>query len=514
MGNNGVRNIVLLVILVVMSFFLGIQASDGAKTPIMVIGILVGIFGLLYMGERAWMLPYLLPPFLPVIGLSAPNLEMRSIVACCIFGYWILMRVMGYVRMRWQGQILIDSVFTIIVIYMMVTFYRRPAAIGALDFGFETIGGKAYVFALTCCLGYIGCSLIPMGYERMTKISKYLFYVTFVCLILEILNTVLLGRTTADSEYSSLMEEAQNSRFSLIAPLGLFLFYYIYGSIPFVKILTSPKHLLILILSFVSILLSGWRSKLLFFVLSTGFLAFIKKELSALILGAAAVYGALLFLSHEHMLEELPYGMQRSLSAVPGHLNVDESIRRGAEGSTKWRQVMWNWALDPRTRYIHNYIWGDGPGDDAKEIARGVVAASRGTLQAGDQRFFAARGTWHSGWITVMHRLGLVGLGIFVSFQILMIFFTLYVLFLYRNTETYKYLPPLIISLPGACIGFHISAGSVTSFFIDVYTFCFVKLLYCAAREQGMVPDIFRQKDYIPLTIRDIEKQAHPQQVG
>lgn len=512
MGNNGVRNIVLLVILVVMSFFLGIQASDGAKTPIMYIGVLVGIFGLLYLGERVWMAIYLLPPIIPLVTgtVSFAGVWWALLCAPCVFAYWIVMRVMGYVRMRWQGQIIIDSIVAIFFLYTAITFYRRPVAIAALNFDSDAIGGRAYVVALLSCVSYIGCSLIPMGYEKITKISRLLFYVTLICIITTIFKTVIFGGS-ASQEEGDLLDQAQNSRFGLFAPLGLFVIYSLYGTVPLMKIIATPRYLLTMILAFFAILLSGWRSKLLMFVASIGGLALVKREVVTLTIGGLCVYGILFYLGEEGLLEELPQGVQRSLCALPGHLKVKDSIRRDTRASSEWRKVMWRWAMDPRTRLIRNYIWGDGLGDSAADIGRSYTAGLRGMIQGADQREFARRGAWHSGWVTMIHRVGIIGLGLGACFHVIVIYFVLFVFRIYRNTEAYRYIIPLVIQQLGTCIAFYISAGVLENMYISIFQLCYVKLLYCAAREKGMVPDLFRQQSYIPLAIQDIKQQTSSQ---
>ena len=513
MGNNGVKNIILMVILVVLSFFLGIQAADGASAPIMLIGALVGIFGLLYLGERVWMAIYLAPPFIPLIGIPSPNvIYWPAVCACGIFGYWIIMRVMGYVHMRWQGQIIIDTLCAIILIYMGITFYRHPVGFGGIDFGTDTIGGRAYILAIECGLGFIGCSLIPMGYERITKITKYLFYVTITCTVLMMVRNAAFGGSGASSEMD-LMEQAQNTRFGLLAPLGLFVLCYIYGYVPFIRILTSPKYFLIVCGCFLALLLAGWRSKLLGVFSTVVGIGIAKREVIALAVCGLSVYGTLFYLSEENVLTQLPYGIQRSLCAIPGQLKVEKVIRYETANSTQWRQKMWRWAMDPRTHLVHDYIFGDGPGDSASEIRREFYDELRYRITSGDPRVFARRGAWHSGWVTVIHRLGFVGLGLIGSFHALIMFFVLYVLRIYRKTEIHKYLAPLIASQFADCIVFYISTGTLDEFFKSLYLFAYVKLLYCAARDEGLVPNLFRQESYTPMAIRDIEQPSSPQPV-
>lgn len=514
MGNNGVRNIVLLVILVVMSFFLGIQASDGAKTPIIIIAGLVGVFGLLYLGEKSWMVMFYLPaifPLLPPSWFITNHVNTAAMLCAAMLIYWLLMRAMGYVKISWQGFFPLDFILGVFFVYMCITFYRRPVGIGLFSEYFDRVGGIAYVVLFFATLGYIGRSIIPFTYESSTKLVKQLFYITLVAHVLGIIRALITGQAVGDS---TLEDTALKSRFSLFAPLSVYLVYYFYGSRPLLRAITSVRTTATLIICFIGLLLSGWRSNMLAFIGTMLSIAFIKRELIICITAATGVYGALLYLSHEHLLEELPYGIQRTLCAVPGHLNVKKSIRTDTESSTKWRQVMWRWALDPRTKLINDYIFGDGPGDDTANIKRMNLATIRGALRIGDQRSFAARGTWHSGWITVIHRLGIVGLFIVALCQAIGLFMVITVCRAYEKTPVQKYIIPLIAPFAGSVLGFHISAGNLDFFIGDMFSLTLAKILYAQARKKGMVPNFFRQQAYIPMAIQELETQNAPKQAA
>ena len=67
----------------------------------------------------------------------------------------------------------------------------------------------------------------------------------------------------------------------------------------------------------------------------------------------------LLLLSSAGMLHSLPFGIQRTLSAVP-FLDVSAQAKANAEDSINWRFEMWSWALDDREHFIQDKIFGDG----------------------------------------------------------------------------------------------------------------------------------------------------------
>jgi hypothetical protein len=231
-------------------------------------------------------------------------------------------------------------------------------------------------------------------------------------------------------------------------------------------------------------------------------LSIVKRELWCLVLLGLAVYGSLLYLSAEGIVEKFPYGMQRCLSVAPG-IEIDREIRSGAEHSSEWRKEMWRWALDARTGYIQDYTWGDGFGQSVDYLRRETIAMMRGQVAAGQQDFFASTGTWHSGYITSIHRLGYIGLVIISLVYLLSTILMFRVSFAWKGTTLF--LPCMFFVLPYAAEPalFYISAGSINSFFTTFSQVALIKLMYCVAREQGLIRSFLLPQKYVPQMIRE-----------
>jgi hypothetical protein len=85
-----------------------------------------------------------------------------------------------------------------------------------------------------------------------------------------------------------------------------------------------------------------------------------------------------------------------------------------AEGSTQWRVEMWGWAWNDN-RILRDRVWGQGFGlsiDDMNLIASSITAGAGGSslLGGSDREQFMITGTFHSGPLSTIKYIGIVGL--------------------------------------------------------------------------------------------------------
>lgn len=508
MENGGVKNIVLIALVVVFSFFIGSLATEGFKTALMPLAVIIGVFVMLYLGKNSKYLIVFLPRVVTLFGISlGPNIRLNTVVAVGVLLYWLFMRFMGYVRFKWTSFPVLDILVLLMFLHVVGTFYRHPVAVAALGLETDIIGGTDYIACLVCTLSYIAISCIPFTTLELCKTFRLLVFVNIGISALEIIK----GSSSGSIGGQSFADAAQNSRFTLFSNLGRGLFMFAYAYYPLRQIITSPTKIFILLFCLACVLFGGWRTSFIGFVLSFLTAAFFKRELSFILFVGGLTYAGLLFLSSEKAFEDWPFGVQRSLSAIPG-IHVSKAVERDAEGSSNWRKQMWKWALDPRTRYIKDYVWGDGPGTSLSHSKRFMTAVMRGTVDGGDNHHFAATGTWHSGWITMMHRFGIVGLTLTVMLQLTWLVCSVLAGFRYRATVFYPYLIVYFCSVPPMCVLYHLSAGTTPAFFATFFHMAFCKLFYVKARELGNDAAFFRREPYTPLMIQDINAQEKNQQ--
>ena len=293
-----------------------------------------------------------------------------------------------------------------------------------------------------------------------------------------------------------------NSRFGMFVKISIYGIFFMYGCNPMLRVLSSAKLLIGCMLCLVGILLSGWREVLMSNGLVIMALSAVKRELWCMALLGVLVYGGLLYLSSEGLVEKFPYGVQRCLSVLPG-VEISREVRHETEHSSDWRIEMWQWALDSRTGYIQDYVWGDGFGQSVDYLRRETVAMMRGTVMMGDQDFYASTGTWHSGVITSIHRLGYVGLVIISLVYLYGTCMMFRVCTALRGTS--MYLPAIFFLMPyaGEPALFYISEGTIPKFFSTYVSLAMIKLLYCVGREQGYIIPFAVQRHYVPQLIRE-----------
>lgn len=509
MPNAIVRNVLASLILVVLCFVIGAQAAENSKMSVGIIVAIVGVVFMLWLGPRCWVLVYLLPPvvsLLPIPGRFG-EMPLSFLVGIPVLGYWILMSVMGYTRFHWRWLWVLDIPVLVLFIYFVVSFMRHPVSMAFFGWDAEYVGGREYAWCICAYIYYIAISIIPCKYEQVLKVLRWGIILSVVASVMVVFLQLAGIRDGVD--VTELREAAATTRFTMFTRLGVYGIIYIYGLFSLQSILVSPGKLLGCLISFGAILISGWRESFMansFVVMALGI---VKRELWCLACLGGLVYACLFYLGAEGVLRELPYGMQRTLSAVPG-IEVSAEIKSGAEASSDWRIVMWKWALDPRTGYIQDYVWGDGFGRSVAKLRRETTAIMRGTSRYAQQEFFAEQGVWHSGVISSIHRVGYVGLGLVTVIYLVGTYLMFRVCMSVKGTPLY--FPALFYLIPyaGAPSLFYISEGTFMKFFATYIQLVLAKLIFCLAREQKILIPVMERKRYVPQMIREHEEQIRP----
>lgn len=507
MENGGIKNIVLIALVVVFSFFVGSLATEGFTTALMPIVMIIGAFALLYLGKNSKYLIFFVPRVLPLLGISFGSISSASLIADGVLIYWMFLRFMGYVRFKWISLPLMDTLVLLMFLHGCDTFYRHPVAVLALGLQTDVMGGSDYVACLAGTLAYIAISCIPFTALELCKTYRLIVFINIGVAALQ----VIRGSSSGSYEGQSFAEAARSSRFTLFTALSQTLFQFIYAFNPIGKIIKSPAKMIVMLLCVLGVLLGGWRGTLIAFALTIFALSFFKRELTLIVVLGGFVYAGLLMLSSEHAFDDLPFGVQRSLCSIPG-VHVSKAVENNAEGSSEWRKEMWRWAMDPRTRYIKDYVWGDGPGTSISGSKRYMTAVMRGVQDYGDNRHFARTGIWHSGWITMMHRFGIVGLALTIALQLTWLAYVVLTAMRYRSTAYYPYIILFLSSVLPVVVMYHLGAGVAADVFATFVNMAMCKQLYVKAHELGRDDSFFRSEPYTPLMIQDINAQKKNQQ--
>ena len=505
-----IRSTIVGLILVVLSFLIGTEAAERGANAMIIVAAILAFLILLYLGRSAWWTLFLFPPLIGMLPLGiVQRLPLDYTLAVPICAYWGIMCLVRKARFEWRSVWWFDLATLILFAYFAFTYLRHPVSVNVLSQGeAKTVGGKDYITACFAFFYYIVISSIPYKWEPLKKVLKIVMYGTIFLAFFFFALGVVRGQTNI----SAMNEAAETERMGGYGGIGAPLFMYLLSRYKITELVFSIRNTFLCLISLVAVLMGGFREALLDLFSATAAAAFFRKQFLFLLSVCAIIYGALVYCGTHDLTESWPYGVQRVLSMFPG-VKVSKAAKDSAEDSAEWRIVMWRWAMDPRTGYIKDYMWGDGYGQDMAKLRRWYTGIQRGMQNAGDQEYFAETGTWHSGPISTIHRTGYVGLGVvtfwLLSGLVLVLFIGRRIANLKDNTAFYY----IILSFPGWVTLFYISAKSYASTFEALKYAVMAKVAYVEAMRAGAIAPFQWRHHYTPLTLQQIEQEAAEKQI-
>ena len=497
MDGAGFRSLIVFLLLAILAFIAGSLASENAVGALAPTAIVLGLFFLIYLGKNCWVLVFIVPPVLNEVNLSfLKGFPVPYLVCGVVLFYMLILYMMGYIKIKWNGILMIDVITLVFCLYFVSTYIRHPVTLNVLtsitDYGYAEVGGKEYLFLVACMLSYLALSIVSVKFDTLLKTLKWAFLISAFFVFFNTLRGVMTGSIT-------LGDEVSNSRFGAFAGIGQLTFRYLLAKYSFMGVVLSPVKLVIVIVSLLALLLSGFRTLLISSVFYSFAITCIYKQLFVFIMMGMFVWGGFVYISHEaeEFVESLPFGIQRALSVIPGVV-VSEKAAREAKQSSEWRLEMWKWAMDPSTGYIKDYVWGDGYGRSMYVEKLRTTALSLGIIRE-DNKIFAARGLWHNGAIHLIHRLGYVGLSIVYIWNIIILIYIYQLCCYLRPIEGKEYI--YIIFVP-------VFEAAVTVWFLPTESIVFICRLY----EVALYKIIYLSfKDAYPMLIPDSRTKYTPQ---
>ncbi len=499
MGTSAVRNLIGVIILIIFSFVIGINAADNIKSAAMIFAGIIGIIAIVAMGKNTWMCLFLLIPALRTITSFSLPVHLMMIVGILL--YWFILVILGHARFTWHKLLGADLLVAIFICYMLTVMYRNPAlgSIFSLKFGLESeISTTSYEYEICfiSALCYIAYSCIPYDKRYIYKVIKWGVIIKMAVLVI----------TACLNARNSNISLAESQRITMFTAFANCLFVFIYASQPIGKLIFSPKAIAGILLSIFLVLISGFRSRLIILAFPAFFIAIIKKERLFLVMSFCLVLVTLFMINDRNTLNSMPYTVQRALSVIPG-MDVNPSIVENGKSSNEWRFQMWKWALDSRTRFIKNYWLGDGCTYNFKDYTRVERAHTRHKID--EQEYNYRTKGWHSGFISIIQELGIVGL--ILTFVCLVYAFitTMRIGIAFRGSPFLKYYIVSVHYFLSAMVIFYVLPGNTHSFLLYFSDFAILKIFHRIAVEDGyIVPGISRRKKYIPLLISENINEA------
>ena len=322
----------------------------------------------------------------------------------------------------------VDGFMILNLAYLVTVFLRNPVGTRAL--GTEMVGGKPYLDVVTAIFAYWVLQhvtitvkqsrwipwLMAAGSTVVTFLGVLTQHIPFlVPIIAPLYSGISVGTYMAEQRG----QQAEDTRqialagFAVLAnvlscffrPIQLFLFL-------------RPFWSLLMYGSVVAVFLSGFRSG----IISMGVLILLNSYFQAglkdvLRMGLIMFLGIIMLIFLQSSGFPIHPAAQRALSFIPGPWDPD--IVAGAQESSEWRFEMWQIALESK-EYIKNKILGDGFGFSAYELNLQLQAAwgGQGYLDRGKTETQLVTGAFHSGPISAIRYVGIVGLILFTIYLI------------------------------------------------------------------------------------------------
>lgn len=377
----------------------------------------------LWLKQRIWIL---IPMFWTLTGqireLPMP-FAVRDLIVGGVFSISLVFIALKIIRGKPQYQ-LVDLVLGAILVYLFTVFIRNPVGVEALNS--QRIGGKPYFNVFIAVLAYWVLSRVSLS-EREGRFFPIL--VGLGGMINSILHAITvnfpvltpwMSRFYSGLAVETLMTEGylpQQMRQTYLtgASVPLLAFFSYFRPIrtinPMVWWLFIPT-----VICSIAVMLSGFRSLVLaiavYFCIASYVRTGWRDIIRCIMIGVPLLS---VFLLGQGRLFNLPHHMQRSLSFLPGAWSA--AALGDAQRSTEWRLYMWKIVLT-EDKYIINKWLGDGFGFSRREYAI-MQRMSVTTDVSGDQESVMIMGGVHSGPISTIRAVGILGLAAYTVFLVL-----------------------------------------------------------------------------------------------
>ena len=390
----------------------------------MYVGVAVLAVGALGLKQNAWLLIPICSGLTGSFGggrLPASIAEMS--VAFC-FGLFVLFKALKVIpkfpRLNWCDKLLICN-----LLYLATVFARNPVGVDFIRS--NLIGGRPYFAILLACCGFWVlqhvtikpklANLLPALMCLGSVVNALSGLVGYFAPSLGYRLGTLYSGFMPSSGLNPLepMDTSRVERHIYLADVGLAVGKATISYSSIFKLIFLQNILLsaCFFASLVAILLSGFRSGMIAWCLAIGLSTYMRGGLQQVLsLFAAAVAGIVMIVVVQTAGLQVPLAAQRALSFIP--ISWDSRASVDAKGSVDWRLDMWQLALTS-DRYIKNKVLGDGFGFDPSELrAQATLTSFRMDTSAGLQDFFLITGGYHSGPVSTIRFVGVIGLFFFM----------------------------------------------------------------------------------------------------
>ena len=438
-ASSGVASVqILLVIVMVLGLFFAIflgqtVANENFRLIGLMVGLAVAVIVGLSMRQKVWLLIPLCWLLVGKISILPLPFSVRDMGVLMAFGMFLFFYAFKMVQPS-RATNRYDIILWINLVYLGSVYLRNP--VGTAAFGSEMIGGRPYIDILIALMAYWVLQRVTItpqeGYRLPILLSLGSAVVSglgvltikfpqLVPFIFPFYSGIEVGaylkdaseestddyRLTPLSSWGSVMGRAAVAYFS---PQDLMLFL-------------RPLWSIVYYSAIICCLISGFRSGFVYFAIFSAASSYFRRGFAEVFrIGVAIVFGVILIMFAQGNGVPVHSGIQRALSFIPGPW--DPEIVGAAQSSTDWRFEMWEIALTS-DKYIKHKILGDGFGYKLSELAlqQSTMAHQGGFIGENAAEAFMVAGAFHSGPVSSIRFVGLIGLILFTVFLIACAFY-------------------------------------------------------------------------------------------
>lgn len=401
---------ILVGLVVVMgSIWLGIGVATDQFKTILIAAITIGALVCLMLGQRVWIL------ILMFNALNVPLIRgfyTQELGQFILIGMSVILFLMHRLKADWK---LTEMDFWRFMVALMIlqVYLRYPAGLNM--FGATVVGGRPYFIAVPALLtGYL-----LSRYKVPAVEIKWAYWATLIGTILgeparRIRGTggidMSIGASTSVAGGLQVQGPGRDGGFNAPAE---FLTKFVISRVSPLRSCLNPIWGGLILLSLAFAAMSGYRNVValigIMYVIGVMYRGGKVDFIISLFLGSLA----LLLLALFNMAFPLPPNIQRALSPLPG--SWEERYVESGDTSTEWRTIMWREAL-LTDRWIKNKIIGDGLGMTRDMLER---LEYLGSMHQGDadlsgltvqQESMMIIGSYHSYPVETIRAIGYVGL--------------------------------------------------------------------------------------------------------
>lgn len=503
MNGNLFKIVLISVVAILLAIIGGVMSADGDPFSIALAISPFVIAGLFLMKEKVWYLWI----WLPILFL--PLLQLKDYGPLFAYGitipFYLWNAMLKRSSLTWNSAPLLDVVVLVLFMHVGYVFLNHPFGLG-LNVLEDYYGGKGYILFLQALLAYLCFSSLKTTSNELGKVLQWAVFLTIAFTLITTVQGIISPDSGATDPTAAPAEAVtENTRLTAFLSISQLVVQLLIINYSVWQMIKRPWWGGLFILGIIGVLVSGFRSfiaqsLLLFFTISL-----IYKRWFFCIL--VPIFGMLLLLilSSAGLLHSLPYGIQRTLSAL-SFLDVSVQARMNAEGSINWRLEMWEWALDDREHFIQDKVFGDGFSRDISIVKANIYEEAYNLSH--DQTSFAWNGLWHSGPISTIQTLGYVGLSLYLILSVIGMTYAWIVSKIYRNHQ-YKlgilYVSTLYFIKP---VFFFLIFGDSPTISQDIISLAIIKVLFSCAKKEGLYVSLHVRREYMPLIIRNTKEKA------